>query len=118
MQKLIQEGELVLVNELGIELGETPEEILTNLQTNNYTKNQIQFPDKLASDNEYQKRVRDVDASTPARYNADGRRLHGASGCAGKIAVFAVRLDTYPIPKRQQVFYVGTNSSYVLGKML
>tara|TARA_B110000503_G_scaffold85719_1_gene130466 strand:+ start:20484 stop:22175 length:1692 start_codon:yes stop_codon:yes gene_type:complete len=110
-------GELVLVNELGIELGETPEEILTNLQTNNYTKNQIQFPDKLASDNEYQKRVRDVDASTPARYNADGRRLHGASGCAGKIAVFAVRLDTYPIPKRQQVFYVGTNSSYVLGKI-
>ena len=110
-------GELVLVNELGIELGETPEEILTNLQTNNYTKNQIQFPDKLASDNEYQKRVRDVDASTPARYNADGRRLHGASWCAGKIAVFAVRLDTYPIPKRQQVFYVGTNSSYVLGKI-
>ncbi|MDA1019185.1 MAG: D-lactate dehydrogenase [Bacteroidetes bacterium] len=110
-------GELVLVNELGIELGETPEEVLTNLQTNNYTKNQIQFPDKLASDNEYQKRVRDVDASTPARYNADGRRLHGASGCAGKIAVFAVRLDTYPIPKRQQVFYVGTNSSYVLGKI-
>ena len=77
----------------------------------------MQFPDKLASDNEYHKRVRDVDASTPARYNADGRRLNGASGCAGKIAVFAVRLDTYPIPKRQQVFYVGTNSSYVLGKI-
>ena len=111
------EGELVLVNDLGIKLGETPEEILNNLQTNNYTKDQVQFPDKLASDNEYQKRVRDVDASTPARYNADARRLHGASGCAGKIAVFAVRLDTYPIPKRQQVFYVGTNSSYVLGKI-
>ena len=31
------EGELVLVNDLGIKLGETPEEILTNLQTNNYT---------------------------------------------------------------------------------
>jgi D-lactate dehydrogenase len=111
------EGELVLVNDLGIKLGETPEEILTNLQTNNYTKDQIQFPDKLASDNEYHKRVRDVDANTPARYNADARRLHGASGCAGKIAVFAVRLDTYPIPKRQQVFYIGTNSSYVLGKI-
>tara|TARA_B110000114_G_scaffold136758_1_gene143768 strand:+ start:522 stop:2213 length:1692 start_codon:yes stop_codon:yes gene_type:complete len=111
------EGELVLVNDLGIKLGETPEEILTNLQTNNYTKDQIQFPDKLASDNEYRKRVRDVDANTPARYNADPRRLHGASGCAGKIAVFAVRLDTYPIPKRQQVFYIGTNSSYVLGKI-
>ena len=111
------QGELVLVNDLGIELGDKPEEILNNLQTNNYKKNQIQFPEKLASDNEYHKRVRDIDANTPARYNADGRRLHGASGCAGKIAVFAVRLDTYPIPKRQQVFYVGTNSSYVLGKI-
>ena len=110
-------GELEIVNDLGIELGDTPEDILTNLQTKNYTKDQIKFPNKLASDNEYHKRVRDVDASTPARFNADGRRLNGASGCAGKIAVFAVRLDTYPIPKRQQVFYVGTNSSYVLGKI-
>ena len=81
------QGELLLVNDLGIELGDTPEEILTNLQTHNYTKDQIQFPDKLASDNEYHKRVREVDASTPARFNADGRRLYGASGCAGKIAV-------------------------------
>ena len=111
------QGELVLVNELGIELGNTPENILTNLQTQNYNKNQVQFPNKLASDNEYQERIRDVDANTPARFNADGRRLHGASGCAGKIAVFAVRLDTYPIPKRIQVFYLGTNSSYVLGKI-
>jgi D-lactate dehydrogenase len=110
-------GDLVLVNDLGIDLGNSPDEILTNLQTHNYNKNNILFSDKLASDNEYKKRVRDVDANTPARFNADGRRLHGASGCAGKIAVFAVRLDTYPIPKRQQVFYVGTNSSYVLGKI-
>ena len=110
-------GELEIVNDLGIELGDTNEDILTNLQTKSYTKDQIKFPNKLASDNEYHKRVRDVDASTPARFNADGRRLNGASGCAGKIAVFAVRLDTYPIPKRQQVFYVGTNSSYVLGKI-
>ena len=51
------QGELLLVNDLGIELGDTPEEILTNLQTHNYTKDQIQFPDKLASDNEYHKRV-------------------------------------------------------------
>ena len=110
-------GELKIVNDLGIELGDTPEDILTNLQNKSYTKDQRKFPNKLASDNEYHKRVRDVDASTPARFNADGRRLNGASGCAGKIAVFAVRLDTYPIPKRQQVFYVGTNSSYVLGKI-
>ena len=112
-----EQGELTLVNELGIELGDTPEDILTNLQTQNYTDANLQTSDKLASDNEYQQRVREVDASTPARFNADGRRLHGASGCAGKIAVFAVRLDTYPIAKRQKVFYVGTNGSDTLAKI-
>jgi D-lactate dehydrogenase len=111
------QGELKLVNDLGIDLGNTPEVILTNLQNHNYSKDQIKFPDKLASDNEYQYRVRDVDKDTPARYNADGRRLHGASGCAGKIAVFAVRLDTYPIPKNQQVFYIGTNNPHTLSKI-
>lgn len=112
-----EQGELLLVNELGIDLGSTPEEILTNLETNNYTEKQVQFPNKLASDNEYHERVRDVNANTPARFNADGRRLYGASGCAGKVAVFAVRLDTYPIPKRHQVFYIGTNNPEVLWKI-
>ena len=111
------EGELVLVNELGIDLGNTPKEILTRLQDQDYSADEIKFPNKLASDNEYQERVRNVDADTPARFNADKRRLHGASGCAGKIAVFAVRLDTYPIPERNQVFYLGTNNSNVLGKI-
>ncbi len=109
------QGELILINDLGIDLGNTPEEILTNIQNRNYSKDQIQLSNKLASDNEYQERIRDVDANTPARFNADERRLHGASGCAGKVAVFAVRLDTYPIPKRNQVFYLGANSPYVLG---
>lgn len=109
--KIDADGTLILVNEIGIDLGETPEEILNNLETKNYNSNQIKFPEKLASDNEYQHRVRDVDADTPARFNADGRRLYAASGCAGKIAVFAVRLDTYVSPKRTQVFYVGSNTS-------
>ncbi len=112
-----KDGRLILVNELGIDLGNKPEEILTNLQNKNYNNEDIKFPNKLASDNEYQERIRDVDASTPARFNADERRLHGASGCAGKIAVFAVRLDTYPKPKRSQVFYLGTNSPHVLSKI-
>ena len=111
------EGELILVNNLGIELGKEPEEILTNLQEHNYDIEHIKSPNKLASDNQYHKQVRDVDAETPARFNADGRRLYEASGCAGKIAVFAVRLDTYPSPNRSQVFYVGTNSSKSLWKM-
>ena len=108
--KINSKGELTLVNELGIKLGKTPEQILTNLQTKNYHKDQIEYPNKLASDNKYQDRVRNVDADTPARFNADARRLFGASGCAGKVAVFALRLDTYPKPKQNQVFYIGTNS--------
>ena len=115
--QLNSKGKLSLVNELGIELGNTPEEILTNLQKQNYTKKDIQHPKKLASDNKYQERVRNINANTPARFNADGRRLYGASGCAGKIAVFAVRLDTYPAPLRNKVFYVGTNNPNVLGKI-
>ena len=107
-------GNLVLINDLGIELGDNPKEILNNLQNQNYNQGQIKYPDKLASDNEYEKRLRNIEADTPSRFNADRRRLHGASGCAGKVAVFAVRLDTYPIPKRNQVFYIGTNSPRVL----
>ncbi|MDA0316019.1 MAG: D-lactate dehydrogenase [Bacteroidetes bacterium] len=109
--KIESDGHLVLVNDLGVDLGQTPDEILTNLQNKNYTEKDIKFPNKLASDHEYQERVRDVEARTPARFNADGRRLHTASGCAGKIAVFAVRLDTYVSPKRTQVFYIGSNAS-------
>jgi D-lactate dehydrogenase len=107
------DGQLNLVNNLGIELGDSPEQILANLEQQNYSDEDIQYPDKLASDNVYHERVRDVDADTPARFNNDGRRLHDASGCAGKLAVFAVRLDTYPIEK-QQVFYIGTNDENVL----
>ncbi|MBZ4363846.1 D-lactate dehydrogenase, partial [Mycobacterium tuberculosis] len=47
-------------------------------------------------------------------YNADPDRLFESSGCAGKLAVFAVRLDTFPAEKRQQVFYIGTNQPQVL----
>lgn len=112
-----ENGKLELVNNLGIELGNTPEEILNNLQNKRYSVNDVQFPDKRASDNEYHERVRDVDADTPSRFNNDGRRLHEASGCAGKLAVFAVRLDTFAIPEKQQVFYLGTNDPGVLAQI-
>ena len=91
----------VLINDLGIELGDTPEDILSNLQTKNYSSDQIQFPKKLASDNAYEERLRAIDEDTPARFNADGRRLYGVSGSAGKVAVFAVRLDTYSSAKKK-----------------
>ena len=106
-------GNLSLVNNLGINLGSEPEEILNNLENKRYKEADVQHPDARASDNEYDERVRDVDSETPSRFNNDGRRLHEASGCAGKLAVFAVRLDTFPIPEKKQVFYVGSNDAAV-----
>lgn len=110
-------GELSLVNHLGIELGDTPEDILTNLQQENYTPEAVQNPDKRASDQDYPKLIRDVDADTPARYNHDDRLLFEAAGCAGKLAVFAVRLDTYPLATESKIFYIGCNSSDTLSQM-
>ena len=111
--KVNQNRELELVNELGINLGSNEEEILNNLQNRNYNKSDVKQSNKLASDNEYSNIVRQIDSNVPARYNADKRLLHGVSGSAGKVAVFAVRLDTYSIPKKNQVFYVGSNNSDV-----
>ena len=110
-------GNLSLVNNLGINLGSEPEEILSNLENKRYKDTDVQHPDARASDNEYDERVRDVDSDTPSRFNNDGRRLHDASGCAGKLAVFAVRLDTFPIPEKKQVFYVGSNDAAVFTKV-
>ena len=65
----------------------------------------------------YSKIVRDINSKIPARFNSDDRLLYGTSGSSGKVAVFAVRLDTYPKPKESQVFYVGTNNSEVFWKI-
>lgn len=107
--QLNNEGELELVNHLGIELGSTPEEILNNLENKNYTEADVEYGNSKASANDYPEKLREVDADTPARYNADTSRLYEASGCAGKVGVFAVRLDTFPVNEREQVFYIGTN---------
>ena len=115
--QLDADGNLSLINNLGVNLGSEPEEILNNLENKRYTEADVQHPDARASDNEYDERVRDVDSDTPSRFNNDGRRLHDASGCAGKLAVFAVRLDTFPIPEKKQVFYVGSNDAAVFTKI-
>jgi D-lactate dehydrogenase len=102
-------GELELVNELGINLGKKPEEILLNLENINYKNSDFKSEQKRASDQDYEEIVRGVDKNTPARFNSDTRLLYGVSGSAGKLAVFAVRLDTYKAPKKKRVFYLGTN---------
>ena len=108
--KVNNDGKLELVNELDINLGSNPEEILLNLENNNYTSSDILKSKKLGSDDKYSEIVRGIDENTAARFNADNRLLYSASGSAGKIAVFALRLDTYKAPKKSKVFYIGSNN--------
>lgn len=112
--RIDEQGQLRLVNHLGIDLGETPEQILSKLDDRRVTDAEVRHDGRHAHDSDYVQRVRDIEADTPARYNADPDRLFESSGCAGKLAVFAVRLDTFPAAKRQQVFYIGTNQPEVL----
>ncbi|WP_374257993.1 D-lactate dehydrogenase [Yokenella regensburgei] len=112
--RIDEQGKLQLVNHLGIELGETPEQILSKLDDDRVQDSDVLHDGRHAHDHDYVTRVRDVDADTPARYNADPDRLFESSGCAGKLAVFAARLDTFPAEKNQQVFYIGTNHPEVL----
>lgn len=103
------DGTLALVNHLGIELGDTPEEMLERLDKGQFEDKDV-IPDAgKASTSVYQSRVREVDAATPARFNADPSHLHESAGCAGKLAVFAVRLDTFPSNTGDRVYYLGTN---------
>jgi len=104
------DGRLQLVNHLGIALGDTPEQILERLQRGDYARTDVDNgTDRAASDPRYAEQVRQVDASTPARYNADPSRHYEAAGSAGKLAVFAVRLDTFA-REPAEVFYIGSNA--------
>ncbi|MDR7030941.1 D-lactate dehydrogenase [Rhizobium rosettiformans] len=103
------EGRLHLVNHLGVRLGSNPLEMLNRLDKGDYTPADVDFPQGVqASDIEYKDHVRDIHASTPARFNADPRRHYEASGSAGKIGVFAVRLDTFAVAGEEKVFYIGS----------
>jgi len=104
------DGALRLVNHLGIELGDTPEDMLDRLERGAFeTPDIADAGNRRASDQDYQRRVREIDDDRPARFNADPQCLFEASGSAGRLAVFAVRLDTFPQEETSRVFYIGTN---------
>ena len=104
------EGKLELHNKLGIELGKSAEEILKNLDSRNFNEKNIKNSNFKASSTDYKSIIKDTNADTPARYNADKRRLYDASGCSGKLAVFAVRLDTFEKEKEERTIYYSTNN--------
>ncbi len=104
------DGELRLVNHLGIEIDGEPETVLADVERGDFAATDIRWPDdRVASATGYEQRVRAIDADTPARFNADPAHLCDASGSAGKVASFAVRLDTFPRATGTTTFYVGTN---------
>jgi D-lactate dehydrogenase len=104
------DGSLELVNHLGVGLGEDAVEMLSALDRGGIEPSEVDWTDgRRASDAAYEIHVRDVDSDTPARYNADPKRLFEASGSAGRVIVFAVRLDTFEAAKGTKVFYIGTN---------
>jgi D-lactate dehydrogenase len=103
-----EQGRVALVNHLGIHLGGDEEAILAAVQQGAFAAADVAANPGAAHDHLYAEHVRQVDADTPARYNADPARLYEASGSAGKLMVFAVRLDTFPIERDPVVFYIGT----------
>ncbi|WP_206244615.1 D-lactate dehydrogenase [Novosphingobium terrae] len=105
-----EQGQLRLVNHLGIALGDDPETILARLEQGRFDPSDISAEGR-ASDQNYGAHVRAIDAETPARFNADAARLFEASGSAGKLMLFAVRLDTFVAEKETATFYIGTNDT-------
>jgi D-lactate dehydrogenase len=113
-----ESGQVRLLNHLGVELGKDPEEILTRLENGAFGEKDVRTdPQRVCSDHGYQEHVRDIEAETPARFNADPKRLFESSGSAGKVMLFAVRLDTFPKEGRVAEFYIGTNDPAELGKL-
>lgn len=107
-------GEFELINHLGIDLGADPEEMLRNLQTGTFNKNPESANRKSCTNHHYQHKVRDCEADTPARFNNDPNGLYEASGSAGKVIVFAVRVATFAKPTQEQTFYISTNDANTL----
>lgn len=101
-------GKIHLVNQLGIDLGTDPTHILDRLQRGQWDAADVTPPPSDSTSTAYAEHVRQL-AASPARYNADPTFLHEASGCAGKLMVFAVRTRTFPLEQDKATFYIGTD---------
>lgn len=112
--RITEHGDIQLVNHLGIDLGDTPEQMIDNLEAGRYTTGTASdWAGKIWAD-DYSSAIKDVDADTPARFNGNPQYLHESSGCSGKVVVFAVRLATFDAVKAEDTFYIGTNDEQEL----
>ena len=104
-------GALHLVNRLGVDLGEEPETMLARLEQGDFAA----LPtDRPASATHYEERVRAIDAPGAARFNADPACLHDASGSAGRIAIFAVRTESFERSAETAIFHLASDDPAVL----
>lgn len=109
-------GELQLVNKLGVQFeDQSPQQLLDALETGRFES--IEQHECNCSYPDYDKRVRDITSNEAARYNANTQGLMDASGSAGKIAIFAVRLDTFPLASRKQLFLVSSSKQEALAEL-
>lgn len=104
------QGQLELVNHLEIDLGNHPEEILNRAENGDFDRHNLPETVLKASSEDYQKEVRKINQPTPARFNANKRYLYEASGSAGKLGIFAVRINTFPAVEKKRTFYIGTHN--------
>ncbi len=112
------DGKLALVNHLGIRIDGDAECVLQAVEAGDFPPDRVtNDPEKWAHDHAYQAQVRDIDAQTPARFNASPRCLHEGSGSAGKLIMFAVRVDTFERQTGAATFYVGTNDPDALTRL-
>lgn len=103
------EGELKLVNHLGIALSGDPLSVLDKLQRGDWDAADVTPPPEDGRNTEYSEHVREI-VGSPARYNADPKFLMEASGNAGKLMVFAVRVRTFPKETNTTTFYIGAET--------
>ena len=104
---------LRLVNHLAVDLSAEPEQALIQLDRGQFCAG-VPAPRSRGSNDGYIGRLRDAGRELPLRFNADESRLFEASGSAGKIAVFAVRVDTFPKEPETRLFYIGASRPAVL----
>ncbi|WP_066481332.1 MULTISPECIES: D-lactate dehydrogenase [unclassified Sphingomonas] len=109
------DGRPRLVNHLGVAVDASPETLLSAVESGDFTL--AADAGRACSDPDYQTHVRDCAAPTPARFNADPRRLFEAAGSAGHVVVFAVRVDTFPADRETRTFYIGAADPQILTRL-
>ena len=111
-------GKIELVNALGIDLGNDPETMLRRLESGEFSREKPLAADAACcSAHDYVARVSEIDQPTPSRFNANPEYLHEASGSAGRVIVFALRLDTFPKARDARVMHIATDSAEVLSDL-